>query len=68
MDYEKKTKGLAMFRLVAGRAISKKTYASFSHKELLDIMKELDEKVPRKNPHMVPKYYRDENNKPKHQA
>ena len=68
MDYEKKTKGLAMFRLVAGRAISKKMSASFTHKELLDIMKELDEKVPRKNPYMVPKYYKDENNKQEHQA
>lgn len=57
-----------MFRLVAGRAISKKMSATFTHTELLDIIKELDIKVPRSNPHMIPKYIKNENKQQKHQA
>lgn len=57
-----------MFRHVAGRAISKKMSATFTHEELLLIIKELDIKVPRSNPYMVPKYLKDENKQQKHQA
>jgi len=61
MDYEKKSKGLTLFRLVAGQAIGRNRHASFTPVELREIMRELDEKVPRKNPHMIPNYAKQKN-------
>jgi hypothetical protein len=54
--YEKKSKGISLFRLVAGQAIGRNKYASFSPVELRSIMEELDIAVPRSNKHMIPQY------------
>lgn len=54
-----------MFRIVAGLSIGRNISASFTPKELKEIIMELDIKVPRKNPHMVPKYLKDANQQQK---
>jgi hypothetical protein len=44
---QKKTKGIEMFRLVAGRAIGRGVYASFTPEELEAILREIDIIKPR---------------------
>jgi hypothetical protein len=44
---QKKTKGIEMFRLVAGRAIGRGVYASFTPEELEEILREIDIIKPR---------------------
>jgi len=61
MAYEMKSKGISMFRIVAGLSIARNISATFTPKELKEIIMELDIKVPRKNPYMVPKYLKDAN-------
>ena len=63
MAYEKKSKGISLFKLVAGQAIGRNKYASFSPSELRSIMDELDIVVPRSNKHMIPNYLKDETKK-----
>lgn len=60
MAYEKKSKGISLFRLVAGQAIGRNKHASFSPAELKSIMEELDIVSPRSNKHMIPNYLKDE--------
>lgn len=46
-DMPRKTKGLEMLRIVAGKSISRKKIAYFTPEEMEDILKQLDEVYPR---------------------
>lgn len=56
----RKQKGLNLFRSVAGQALARNIYCSFSPDEVLSILKELDTIVPRSNKAIVPAYIKRE--------
>jgi hypothetical protein len=43
----KKTKGIEMFRLMAGQAIGRNKFASFDPEQLTSILQEIDQLSPR---------------------
>jgi hypothetical protein len=47
--YQKKSKGIEMLRLVAGKAIAKNRHISLSPQELIELLNEIDQIKPRQN-------------------
>lgn len=47
IDKPRKTSGLTLLRLVAGRAIKYKRFATFTHEEIQAIIEEVDKVSPR---------------------
>lgn len=54
----KKTKGIEMFRILAGQAIGRGVYASFDPEQLESILREIDQLKPRSH-RTIPVYEKD---------